>query len=216
MMRTFLLPPGDVLSGEQHRHNCPFSPIPHYPSEHLTAVLGSGLPVPLKPAPPLSSLGLPLSSICVFSASQVLGLSGPLLFPPGCRVPPTHPHPLCWEDKPKVSPARPGVLPMWPRATVHTTWGEFFHAGLIQGWERWHPPPHNAAPVLGGRQRAEQHTRGTRSSPTCGHLVLRQELGRGRLQDPGLPGGPGTEPRMGRWGPVSLSRKGEASRHDCI
>lgn len=130
-------------------------------------------------------------------------------FPAWCRVPLTHPHPLCWEDKPKVRPPRPGVLPTWPRATAQMTWGEFFHAGLIQGWESWHP-----APVLGGRERAKQHARDTRSSPTqtwcsgkswaeggCRTRGSLEVLG----QSPGWAGGG-----------LSLSRKGEASRHDCI
>ena len=118
MIRTLLLPPGDVLCGEPHRHSGPFSPIPHHPSAHLTAVLGGGLLCPP------SSHGLPFSSIHVFSASQVVGL-------------PVCPQPILihawWEDKPQFCLAQPGGLPVWPRVTAQTICREFFHAGLVRG-----------------------------------------------------------------------------------
>lgn len=175
---------------------------PPHPSAHLTAVLRGGLLCPQSPH------GLPFRSIHVASVNQVLGL-------PVCPQP-THTH-VWWRDKPEFCLAQPGGLPVWlsqhRQSVVRSSMVASFKDRLQFAEVATASTPHNAAPVLGGRARAEQHTRGSRSSPTSGCLVSGLELGRG--QPRGSLEVLGQSPGWAGRG-LSLSQKVEASRHDCI
>lgn len=136
---------------------------------------------------------------------------------PSC-VPPAHPHPRVVERQAQVLPGSargpPCVAESQHRqSVVSSSMVASFKDRLQFAEVATASTPHNAAPVLGGRARAEQHTQGSRSSPTSGYLVSGLELGREQPQ--GSLEVLGQSPGWAGRG-LSLSQKGEASRHDCI
>lgn len=71
-------------------------------------------------------------------------------------MPPPHPHPLYWEDKPEINPAWPGES-LYPRvAQSHNTDNMSYSCLVLASFEdesqfkEGNPPLHNKVSILGG------------------------------------------------------------------